>query len=101
MIYTRAPASDFDDWGADGWESENLIPLMKKVVKFAFHMFLKLNPCILRSWRHMRSSLMVQLTGTMDLSRYLMVVAQQVSGKSSCMSVQPITRGHMPTTQRI
>ncbi|KAG2095430.1 GMC oxidoreductase-domain-containing protein [Suillus discolor] len=31
MIYTRAPASDFDDWGADGWESENLIPLMKKL----------------------------------------------------------------------
>ncbi|KAG0708307.1 GMC oxidoreductase-domain-containing protein [Suillus ampliporus] len=31
MAYTRAPASDFDDWGADGWESENLIPLMKKL----------------------------------------------------------------------
>ncbi|KAG1768033.1 GMC oxidoreductase-domain-containing protein [Suillus placidus] len=31
MVYTRAPASDFDDWGADGWESENLIPLMKKL----------------------------------------------------------------------
>ncbi|KAG2153654.1 GMC oxidoreductase-domain-containing protein [Suillus bovinus] len=31
MAYTRAPASDYDDWGADGWESENLIPLMKKL----------------------------------------------------------------------
>ncbi|KAG2367142.1 GMC oxidoreductase-domain-containing protein [Suillus spraguei] len=31
MAYTRAPASDFDDWGADGWESQNLIPLMKKL----------------------------------------------------------------------
>jgi alcohol oxidase len=31
MVYTRAPASDFDDWGADGWESKNLIPLMKKL----------------------------------------------------------------------
>ncbi|KAG1746078.1 GMC oxidoreductase-domain-containing protein [Suillus lakei] len=31
MVYTRAPASDFDDWGANGWESENLIPLMKKL----------------------------------------------------------------------
>ncbi|KAG2144022.1 GMC oxidoreductase-domain-containing protein [Suillus cothurnatus] len=31
MVYTRAPASDFDDWGVDGWGSENLIPLMKKV----------------------------------------------------------------------
>ncbi|KAG1750337.1 GMC oxidoreductase-domain-containing protein [Suillus paluster] len=31
MLYTRAPASDFDDWGVDGWESENLIPLMKKL----------------------------------------------------------------------
>ncbi|KAG2039074.1 hypothetical protein BDR03DRAFT_1009280 [Suillus americanus] len=32
MVYTRAPASDFDDWGTDGWESKNLIPLMKKVL---------------------------------------------------------------------
>ncbi|KAG0694895.1 GMC oxidoreductase-domain-containing protein [Suillus ampliporus] len=31
MNYTRAPASDFDDWGVDGWESKNLIPLMKKL----------------------------------------------------------------------
>ncbi|KAG2344662.1 alcohol oxidase-like protein [Suillus weaverae] len=31
MVYTRAPASDFDDWGADGWESKKLIPLMKKL----------------------------------------------------------------------
>jgi alcohol oxidase len=31
MVYTRAPASDFDDWEADGWESKNLIPLMKKL----------------------------------------------------------------------
>ncbi|KAG1894459.1 GMC oxidoreductase-domain-containing protein [Suillus fuscotomentosus] len=31
MVYTRAPASDYDDWGVDGWESENLIPLTKKL----------------------------------------------------------------------
>ncbi|KAG1849318.1 GMC oxidoreductase-domain-containing protein [Suillus tomentosus] len=31
MVYTRAPASDYDDWGVDDWESENLIPLMKKL----------------------------------------------------------------------
>ncbi|KAG2037025.1 GMC oxidoreductase-domain-containing protein [Suillus americanus] len=31
MAYTRAPASDYDDWGVNGWESENLIPLMKKL----------------------------------------------------------------------
>ncbi|KAG0694896.1 GMC oxidoreductase-domain-containing protein [Suillus ampliporus] len=31
MVYTRAPASDFDDWGVDGWESKSLIPLMKKL----------------------------------------------------------------------
>ncbi|OAX40839.1 alcohol oxidase [Rhizopogon vinicolor AM-OR11-026] len=30
MVYTRAPASDFYDWRVDGWESENLIPIMKK-----------------------------------------------------------------------
>ncbi|KIK35819.1 GMC oxidoreductase [Suillus luteus UH-Slu-Lm8-n1] len=29
--YTRAPASDYDDWAVDGWESKNLIPLMKKL----------------------------------------------------------------------
>ncbi|KAG2113898.1 GMC oxidoreductase-domain-containing protein [Suillus discolor] len=31
MAYTRAPASDYDDWGVGGWESEKLIPLMKKL----------------------------------------------------------------------
>ncbi|KAG1873437.1 GMC oxidoreductase-domain-containing protein [Suillus tomentosus] len=31
MVYTRAPASDYDDWGVNGWESEKLIPLMKKL----------------------------------------------------------------------
>ncbi|KAG2113899.1 GMC oxidoreductase-domain-containing protein [Suillus discolor] len=31
MAYTRAPASDYDDWAVDGWESEKLIPLMKKL----------------------------------------------------------------------
>ncbi|KAG1761216.1 GMC oxidoreductase-domain-containing protein [Suillus occidentalis] len=31
MNYTRSPASDFDDWGVDGWESKSLIPLMKKL----------------------------------------------------------------------
>ncbi|KAG1799818.1 GMC oxidoreductase-domain-containing protein [Suillus plorans] len=34
MVYTRAPASDYDDWGVDGWESEILIPLMKKLEKY-------------------------------------------------------------------
>ncbi|KAG0702250.1 GMC oxidoreductase-domain-containing protein [Suillus ampliporus] len=29
--YTRAPASDFDDWAVDGWKSDDLIPLMKKL----------------------------------------------------------------------
>ncbi|KAG2032664.1 hypothetical protein BDR03DRAFT_935896 [Suillus americanus] len=31
MACTCVPASDFDDWGADGWESQNLTPLMKKL----------------------------------------------------------------------
>ncbi|KAJ8597332.1 alcohol oxidase, partial [Rhizopogon salebrosus TDB-379] len=31
MVYARSPASDFDDWAVDGWESKNLIPLMKKL----------------------------------------------------------------------
>ncbi|KAG1810784.1 hypothetical protein EV424DRAFT_144856 [Suillus variegatus] len=37
MAYTRAPASDYDDWGVDGWESENLIPLMKKLETYEMH----------------------------------------------------------------
>ena len=35
MCYTRAAASDYDDWenvyGNKGWGSEYLIPLLKKV----------------------------------------------------------------------
>ncbi|KAG2113893.1 GMC oxidoreductase-domain-containing protein [Suillus discolor] len=34
MAYTRAPASDYDDWGVDGWESLKLISLMKKLEKY-------------------------------------------------------------------
>ncbi|OAX32699.1 alcohol oxidase-like protein [Rhizopogon vinicolor AM-OR11-026] len=37
MVYTRAPASDYDDWGVDGWESRNLIPLMKKLETYQVH----------------------------------------------------------------
>ena len=43
MAYTRAPASDFDDWGVAGWESKNLIPLMKKVLQCAVRNIFKLN----------------------------------------------------------
>jgi alcohol oxidase len=39
MMYTRASASDYDDWervhGNAGWGSEDLIPLLKKVRLFA------------------------------------------------------------------
>ena len=35
LMYTRAAASDYDDWenvyGNKGWGSEHLIPLLKKV----------------------------------------------------------------------
>lgn len=35
MVYTRAAASDYDDWenvfGNPGWGSKDLIPLLKKV----------------------------------------------------------------------
>ncbi|KAG2153653.1 GMC oxidoreductase-domain-containing protein [Suillus bovinus] len=37
MVYTRAPASDYDDWGVSGWESEKLIPLMKKLETYQVH----------------------------------------------------------------
>jgi alcohol oxidase len=30
MMYTRASASDYDDFQAKGWKTEELIPLMKK-----------------------------------------------------------------------
>ncbi|OJA18145.1 hypothetical protein AZE42_13942, partial [Rhizopogon vesiculosus] len=43
MAYTRAPASDYDDWGIDGWESVNVIPLMKKVLECVVCILIKLN----------------------------------------------------------
>ncbi|KAI5886016.1 alcohol oxidase-like protein [Schizophyllum commune H4-8] len=30
MMYTRAAASDYDDWGAPGWTTKELLPLLKK-----------------------------------------------------------------------
>ncbi|KAI5836378.1 alcohol oxidase-like protein [Schizophyllum commune Tattone D] len=30
MMYTRAAASDYDDWGAPGWTADDLLPLLKK-----------------------------------------------------------------------
>jgi alcohol oxidase len=30
MMYTRASASDYDDFQAKGWKTEELIPLMRK-----------------------------------------------------------------------
>lgn len=29
-MYTRASASDYDDFQAEGWKTKDLIPLMKK-----------------------------------------------------------------------
>jgi hypothetical protein len=68
MGYTRAPASDFDGWGVDGWESKNLIPLMKKVLERVVRIFVKLK-LLSDSWKHTRCSSAVQLTGMMVLSR--------------------------------
>lgn len=35
MVYTRPPASDYDDWANvhnnPGWSSNDLLPLIKKV----------------------------------------------------------------------
>jgi hypothetical protein len=69
MVYTRPPASDYDDWGVNGWESENLIPLMKKVSNAFSGYSFKLLIRSIYSWRHMRSSPIFQLTAMMDLSR--------------------------------
>ncbi|KAI5886021.1 alcohol oxidase-like protein [Schizophyllum commune H4-8] len=30
MMYTRAAASDYNDWGAPGWTADELLPLLKK-----------------------------------------------------------------------
>jgi alcohol oxidase len=42
MMYTRASASDYDDWkniyGNAGWGAAELLPLLKKVW-FAYRMF--------------------------------------------------------------
>src|SRR6267154_3836365 len=101
MVYTRAPASDFDDWRVDGWESENLIPLMKKVIECVVRMFLKLNCYILCSWRVIRCSPVVQPTGMRDPSRYPLVGINSASLKSSSVLPWNITRGHIPTTPMI
>ncbi|KAF8433455.1 GMC oxidoreductase-domain-containing protein [Terfezia claveryi] len=31
MMYTRASASDFDDWRTEGWYAEDLVPILRKV----------------------------------------------------------------------
>ena len=31
MMYTRASASDYDDWNMEGWSFRDLRPLFKKV----------------------------------------------------------------------
>ena len=31
MMYTRANASDYDDWNTEGWKFKDLKPLFKKV----------------------------------------------------------------------
>ena len=64
MAYTRAPASDFDDWGVDGWESKNLIPLMKKVLECVGRICYA--ELLLHSLKHTRCPV-VRLMGTMDL----------------------------------
>ncbi|KAL1739826.1 alcohol oxidase-like protein [Schizophyllum fasciatum] len=30
-MYTRAAASDYDDWGASGWTADDLLPLLRKM----------------------------------------------------------------------
>ena len=44
LFYTRAAASDYDDWenvyGNKGWGSEYLVPLLKKVRASAFQRLL-------------------------------------------------------------
>jgi alcohol oxidase len=46
MMYTRASASDYDDWkrvhGNRGWGSEDLIPLLKKVRYAPIHLILNI-----------------------------------------------------------
>lgn len=31
MMYTRPPATDFDDWKTSGWSGEDMMPYFKKV----------------------------------------------------------------------
>jgi hypothetical protein len=39
QMYTRASASDYDDFQAKGWTTKELIPLMKKYVFHIRHLF--------------------------------------------------------------
>lgn len=36
MMYTRASASDFDDWRTEGWYAEDLVPILRKLENYQF-----------------------------------------------------------------
>lgn len=37
MMYTRAQRSDLDSWNTPGWSSQDLVPLLKKVIMPAIY----------------------------------------------------------------
>jgi GMC oxidoreductase len=79
MMYTRAAASDYDDWvnvyGNKGWGSMHLIPLLKKVSWSFYLTFYLHNLELFFSYtrqKHFNKLHLIQLMAPRDLSKYHM-----------------------------
>ena len=75
MFYTRAAASDYDDWenvyGNKGWGSKHLIPLLKKVGAFR-SIYLETNYSFVYRRKH--------------INHYQRILRMEMQGQSKCRS---------------
>ena len=79
LMYTRAAASDYDDWvnvyGNKGWGSTQLIPLLKKVRVFTFYLHsldLLTMAFFFYRQKHFNEFQLIQPMATLDPSKYRM-----------------------------
>ena len=52
-MYTRASASDYDDFQAKGWTTKELIPLMKKHETYQVHTHYKITYISIWMWSNL------------------------------------------------
>ena len=55
-MYTRASASDYDDFQAKGWTTKELIPLMKKHETYQVHAHHKLTHISIWIWSNLNTA---------------------------------------------